>query len=91
VNYNPQGRLIDPSEVLDAAVWLCSEGADPLTGQATVVIGLISDGGRSAIPLDAETQAKSLRSMEQLCGCSTLTPVIVVHHAGVPVLESGTK
>ncbi len=39
VKHNPQGRLIDPSEVADAVLWLCSEGARSVTGQAIVVAG----------------------------------------------------
>jgi 3-hydroxybutyrate dehydrogenase len=39
VRHNPQGRLIDPSEVADAVLWLCSEGARSVTGQAIVVAG----------------------------------------------------
>jgi 3-hydroxybutyrate dehydrogenase len=39
VKHNPQGRLIDPSEVAAAVLWLCSEGARSVTGQAVVVAG----------------------------------------------------
>ncbi|MBM6580453.1 SDR family oxidoreductase [Microvirga sp. BT689] len=39
VKHNPQGRLIDPSEVAAAVLWLCSEGARSVTGQAIVVAG----------------------------------------------------
>src|SRR5829696_9405427 len=37
VKHNPQGRLIDPSEIADAVLWLCGEGARSVTGQAIVV------------------------------------------------------
>ena len=36
---NPQGRLIDPKEVADAVLWLASEGAGSVTGQAVVIAG----------------------------------------------------
>jgi 3-hydroxybutyrate dehydrogenase len=39
VNHNPQGRLIDPSEIAEAVLWLCGEGARSVTGQAIVVAG----------------------------------------------------
>ena len=39
VKHNPQGRLIDPSEVAGAVLWLCSEAARSVTGQAIVVAG----------------------------------------------------
>ena len=39
VKHNPQGRLINPSEVADAVLWLCSEGARSVTGQAIAVAG----------------------------------------------------
>jgi NAD(P)-dependent dehydrogenase (short-subunit alcohol dehydrogenase family) len=39
VKHNPQGRLIDPSEVADTVLWLCGEGARSVTGQAIVVAG----------------------------------------------------
>lgn len=37
--YNPQGRLVSPSEVADAVLWLCGEGAAAITGQAIAVAG----------------------------------------------------
>jgi 3-hydroxybutyrate dehydrogenase len=37
--HNPQGRLITPAEVADAALWLCGEGASAITGQAIAVAG----------------------------------------------------
>lgn len=40
---NPQGRLIAPSEVTAAALWLASEAARSVNGQAIVL-----DGGESA-------------------------------------------
>ena len=36
---NPQGRLIRPSEVADAVVWLCGQESASITGQAIVVAG----------------------------------------------------
>ena len=36
---NPQGRLIDPIDVAQTAVWLCSEAAQAVTGQAISVSG----------------------------------------------------
>jgi len=36
---NPQGRLIQPSEVADAVVWLCRPQSASITGQAIVVAG----------------------------------------------------
>ena len=37
--HNPQGRLIQPSEVADTVLWLCGEGAGAITGQAIAVAG----------------------------------------------------
>jgi 3-hydroxybutyrate dehydrogenase len=37
--HNPQGRLVTPSEVADAVLWLCGEGASSITGQAIAVAG----------------------------------------------------
>jgi len=37
--HNPQGRLVSPSEVADAVLWLCGEGASAITGQAIAVAG----------------------------------------------------
>ena len=37
--HNPQGRLVAPSEVADAVLWLCGEGAGAVTGQAIAVAG----------------------------------------------------
>jgi NAD(P)-dependent dehydrogenase (short-subunit alcohol dehydrogenase family) len=36
---NPQGRLVQPSEVADAVTWLCGAGAASVTGQAIAVAG----------------------------------------------------
>lgn len=36
---NPQGRLIDPKEVADAALWLASASAGSVTGQALAIAG----------------------------------------------------
>jgi 3-hydroxybutyrate dehydrogenase len=38
-SHNPQKRLIQPSEVGDAVLWLCGEGAGAITGQAIAVAG----------------------------------------------------
>jgi 3-hydroxybutyrate dehydrogenase len=38
-SHNPQKRLIRPSEVADAVLWLCGEGAGAITGQAIAVAG----------------------------------------------------
>jgi 3-hydroxybutyrate dehydrogenase len=37
--HNPQARLVRPSEVADAVLWLCGEGASAITGQAVAVAG----------------------------------------------------
>jgi len=39
VKSNPQRRLIDPEEVAGAAIWLCSDDARSVTGQALAVAG----------------------------------------------------
>ena len=39
VSRNPQGRLIRPSEVADAVVWLCRDGSASVTGQSVVIAG----------------------------------------------------
>lgn len=36
---NPQGRFIQPEEIVEAAMWLCSEGARSVTGQAVAIAG----------------------------------------------------
>lgn len=36
---NPQGRFVTPEEVANAVLWLCSPGADSITGQAIAVAG----------------------------------------------------
>jgi 3-hydroxybutyrate dehydrogenase len=36
---NPQGRLIQPAEVAEAVLYLCSRGADAVTGASLVVAG----------------------------------------------------
>lgn len=43
IDRNPQGRLVTPSEVSAAALWLASDGASSVNGQAIVL-----DGGESA-------------------------------------------
>ena len=40
---NPQGRLIQPAEVADCVLWLCSSAASSVNGQALAV-----DGGETA-------------------------------------------
>jgi 3-hydroxybutyrate dehydrogenase len=37
--HNPQGRLVLPSEVADAVLWLCGVGSSAITGQAIAVAG----------------------------------------------------
>jgi NAD(P)-dependent dehydrogenase (short-subunit alcohol dehydrogenase family) len=41
---NPQGRLIQPAEVADCVLWLCSAAAGSVNGQALAV-----DGGETAL------------------------------------------
>jgi 3-hydroxybutyrate dehydrogenase len=36
---NPQGRLIKPEEIAETALWLCSEGAKSVNGQAISISG----------------------------------------------------
>ncbi|WP_099865723.1 SDR family NAD(P)-dependent oxidoreductase [Pararhizobium haloflavum] len=36
---NPQGRLIQPSEIADTVLWLCGTGAASVTGQAISISG----------------------------------------------------
>jgi NAD(P)-dependent dehydrogenase (short-subunit alcohol dehydrogenase family) len=36
---NPQKRLVDPEEVANAVVWLCSPGSEAVTGQSIVIAG----------------------------------------------------
>ncbi|MDO9525741.1 MAG: SDR family NAD(P)-dependent oxidoreductase [Gemmobacter sp.] len=36
---NPQGRLVQPSEVTAAALWLCGPGSDAINGQAIAIAG----------------------------------------------------
>jgi NAD(P)-dependent dehydrogenase (short-subunit alcohol dehydrogenase family) len=40
----PSGRFLQGSEIAEAAVWLCSDGASGLTGAIIAV-----DGGMSAV------------------------------------------
>lgn len=37
--FNPQGRLIDPEEVANAVLWLCSPASRSITGQSISVAG----------------------------------------------------
>lgn len=37
--HNPQSRLIEPEEVAETALWLCSEAAGSVTGQSIVIAG----------------------------------------------------
>lgn len=39
VGVNPHGRLIEPSEVAAAALWLCGPGSDSVNGQAIQIAG----------------------------------------------------
>lgn len=39
ISHNPQGRLIEPDEVAETALWLCSEGAASVNGQAIALSG----------------------------------------------------
>lgn len=39
VKSNPQGRLIEPEEVASAVMFLCSDAAQTITGQAIAVSG----------------------------------------------------
>lgn len=36
---NPQGRLIEPSEITSAAQWLCGAGSESVNGQAIAISG----------------------------------------------------
>ncbi len=36
---NPQGRFVQPEEVAEAVLWLCSAGASAVTGQAIAISG----------------------------------------------------
>jgi NAD(P)-dependent dehydrogenase (short-subunit alcohol dehydrogenase family) len=36
---NPNGRFVEPEEVADLALWLCSDGAKSVTGQALMIAG----------------------------------------------------
>ena len=36
---NPQQRLIQPSEVSSAALWLCATGSEGINGQALAIAG----------------------------------------------------
>ena len=36
---NPNGRFVEPEEVADLALWLCSDGAKSVTGQALMMAG----------------------------------------------------
>lgn len=39
VKHNPQGRLVQPTEVANAVLWLCQPGSEAVTGQAISVCG----------------------------------------------------
>lgn len=39
VSVNPQGRFVEPDEVAQMAVWLCSDAARSVTGQALAIAG----------------------------------------------------
>lgn len=36
---NPQGRILDPQEIAETVLWLCSSGAQSVTGQAIAMSG----------------------------------------------------
>jgi NAD(P)-dependent dehydrogenase (short-subunit alcohol dehydrogenase family) len=36
---NPQGRFVQPAEVAQTVLWLCSAGAASVTGQAVALSG----------------------------------------------------
>lgn len=38
-NTNPQGRLIEPQEIADTVLWLCTDSARSITGQALSISG----------------------------------------------------
>jgi NAD(P)-dependent dehydrogenase (short-subunit alcohol dehydrogenase family) len=40
---NPQQRMVQPSEVAQSVLWLCSEGSQAINGQAIAI-----DGGELA-------------------------------------------
>jgi 3-hydroxybutyrate dehydrogenase len=37
--HNPQGRLIEPSEVISTVLWLCGAGSESVNGQAIAISG----------------------------------------------------
>ena len=39
LQFNPQHRLIEPSEVTAAALWLCRPGSESINGQAIAIAG----------------------------------------------------
>jgi len=39
VSFNPQQRLVQPSEVANAVLWLCSPGSESMNGQSIAVAG----------------------------------------------------
>lgn len=39
VSFNPQLRLVQPEEVANAVLWLCSPGSESMTGQSIAVAG----------------------------------------------------
>jgi NAD(P)-dependent dehydrogenase (short-subunit alcohol dehydrogenase family) len=39
LQFNPQHRLIEPSEVTAAALWLCAPGSESINGQAIAIAG----------------------------------------------------
>ena len=55
---NPQGRLIEASEVASAVSWLCGDGTASVTGQAIAI------DGRHRLTRGTATQATSLAGYE---------------------------
>jgi len=39
VSFNPQQRLVQPSEVANAVLWLCSPGSESMNGQSIAIAG----------------------------------------------------
>ena len=39
VTFNPQQRLVQPDEVANAVLWLCSPGSESMNGQSLAIAG----------------------------------------------------